>query len=218
MKLLAKIFLTLAGGLLLIPVPGRADSITFDITTIGTSISASGTFTTDPLSAGSYQITSIAGTLNGQPMTLLPYGTYWGPSDNLLFAAGASLDYGGIAFTAGGNDYNLYDYRGNDYLCVVAPHTCGNTPAPPADYPAAFNWTDTTTSGIPESSALVLLGIGLLGVVGAASRKWLWRQVIAALEAESSIEAKYRGSAIRFTKQGYNNHRDIIASPRKHSS
>src|ERR1700686_1851543 len=108
MRPLTKIFLTSACGLLLITVPGRADLITFEITAPDTSITASGTFTTDPLAAGSYQITSMTGELNGDSLTLLPYGTYPGPSDNLLSAAAPFADSGGIAFMAAGQEYDLF--------------------------------------------------------------------------------------------------------------
>jgi hypothetical protein len=151
----------------------RADSVTFTIDAAGAGISASGTFTTDPLSGGSYQITSVTGLLNGQSMSLLPLGTYGGPSDNLLLASAPYVDFGGIAFAAGGKDYDLFGQSGTAFLCVVPPGQC-LAAAPPYAYPAEFTWTDTTTgaSNVPEPSASLLLsvGLGLVSVLGLKRR------------------------------------------------
>jgi len=62
---------------------------------------ASGTLTTNPLSAGVYGVTGITGTYDGSTITgLAPTGL--GPysaSDNDLLPAPSFLDYGGLGFT-----------------------------------------------------------------------------------------------------------------------
>ena len=174
MRALTRIFLTLAAGLLLFPVFGRAQTITFNITTLDDLYSGSGTFTADPLSGTFYQLTGVHGTLNGLPMTLLPYGTYYGPSDNSVYTWAPFLTYGGIAFGAGGTDYNLYAYLGTTLLCSDAPHTCGDDPlTTPGNNVATFTWTVTTPSTVPEPSGLVLFGTGLVVMAGVAGRKLL---------------------------------------------
>jgi hypothetical protein len=173
-RALTKVLLALAGGLLLIAVPGRAQTIDFEITTADNLYFSSGTFTADPLSGTFYQLTSVDGTLNGQPMALLPSGTYYGPSDNRVYTWAPFLSYGGIAFVAGGTDYNLYAYEGITLLCSDAPHTCGDDPlTTPGNYLATFTWSVEPPTPTPEPSALVLFGTGLVVIAGVAYRKLL---------------------------------------------
>ena len=79
-------------------------------------VTASGTFETednitsglDPYSAYSgYLLTGIAGNVNGNAITgLLAPGDYY--NDNLLQASGPLVDFNGIGFAIGTDNYNLY--------------------------------------------------------------------------------------------------------------
>jgi hypothetical protein len=68
----------------------------------GTIYSASGIFVTqDTLTDGGFLITSLTGTINGAPMTLLaPDGSF---NDNLLFTTQPELDEFGLGFTTLGS-------------------------------------------------------------------------------------------------------------------
>jgi hypothetical protein len=130
-----------------------ADSFSFSYT--GSGVTASGMFTTNPLSGGSYLITAITGNRNGQSMTLLPLNFFDG-NDNRLFPGSPTLDFSGFSFTAGGVNYNVYF---NSFAC------CGGT--------TAYYETSTETvlgtqisfaSSVPEPSSFVLLVSGLVAI------------------------------------------------------
>jgi len=80
---------------------------------------ASGTLTTNPLSAGVYGVTGITGTYDGSTITgLAPTGL--GPysaSDNDLLPAPSFLDYGGLGFTlSSGGPEVLYSPEGGFFF------------------------------------------------------------------------------------------------------
>lgn len=81
----------------------HASPITYNFSITG-GYTASGTLTLDSLSGGSYPITGISGTQDGQAITMLiPPGGFAG-NDNLLYASPPLLDFAGLSFVAGGVD------------------------------------------------------------------------------------------------------------------
>jgi len=131
-----------------------ADSFSFSY--IGTGVTATGTFTTNTLLGGSYLITNITGTRNGDAMTLIgPLG--FDGNDNLLYPTSPLLDFAGFSFEAAGIDHNVY---------FNSPGCCGG----------AVTYYETATPGIlgtqisfsvaavPEPSALVLLVTGIVAI------------------------------------------------------
>jgi hypothetical protein len=139
-----------------------ADQFNFSFS--GSGLSASGIFTTDPESGGSFLVTSILGTQNGLAMTLLAPGAY-ASNDNLLFPNFPQLDLSGISFLSGTTDYNIYFLSGGSvYMSCndVADGAC----FAPAGVPITF-----TASPVPEPSSLILFGSGLAAIAGAMRRK-----------------------------------------------
>ena len=146
-------------------IPARASGLTWnwswsnDPSNIG-----SGTLTTNAISNGSYLVTAMSGTFDSNPITgLLPVGQFnTTPSnDNLLFAGSAELDYGGLAFTTGGNQFNLFHLGGSAY---------GQTKEKRLPTYGTFSATMTSASE-PGTLALLAAGLGALGF--AVSRRKL---------------------------------------------
>lgn len=143
----------------------KADTFSF---TISGGYSASGTLTTDPLSGGSYLITGISGSQDGDSITSLIPVNGFAANDNLLYPTPPLLDIPGFSFVAGGVDYNVY-YDGADF---------GGS---------ATSYYETTVSGVlgsqvnfsvvptPEPSTLLLFVVGLVALV-------LWRRRIPTLK------------------------------------
>jgi PEP-CTERM motif-containing protein len=131
----------------------------------GAPISASGTFTTNPLSGGSYLITGISGTMNGQLMTLIAPGNP--ANDNLLFPSAPFIDSFGVSFLA-------------PFLTNIEFNT--TDPADPLGYilepggpfcsgvSISFSVSPST---VPEPATLILFGSGIFAVGAAWRRKRL---------------------------------------------
>jgi hypothetical protein len=99
------LYLVVIASILVVPFQMKADEFSFTIS--GNGIVSSGSFTTDPEANGNYVLTSITGLLNGNPLTLLPVGSFDG-NDNILHTGSSELDGSGISFSAGGTKYDLF--------------------------------------------------------------------------------------------------------------
>jgi hypothetical protein len=137
-----------------------ADSFSFSYT--GSGVTASGTFTTNSLSGGSYLITAITGTRNGQSMTLLAPLAFDG-NDNLLFPTSPLLDFNGFSFAAGGVNYNVYF---NSFACCGGTTTYYETSTP-----GVLGTQVNFSASVPEPSTFVLLVSGLAAIGWGVRRK-----------------------------------------------
>src|ERR1700733_926929 len=135
-------------------------SVLWDFTFTAGGDSASGTLTTDDLSAGSYQITDVTGTFDGITITgLAPTGQ--GPSvpdgtDNLLFPGPDFLDGNGFAFDlASGGPETIYGPEGFYFDYSVANGAGG------------FGTFSASLAPVPEpaSVGLVAAAMGAIGLL-----------------------------------------------------
>jgi hypothetical protein len=135
-------------------------SLLWDFTfgVIGGGDTASGTLTTNSLSSGTYAITGITGTFDGQTITgLAPTGQ--GPyniSDNLLYPGPGFLDLGGLAFTfSGGGPETIYGAEG---CCTFFDYSTANDASGSANFSASL---------VPEpaSAGVFAMGMAALGLL-----------------------------------------------------
>lgn len=132
----------------------------------GSGIDAGGSVTATLVSGDEYLVTSLLGTQNGEPMTLLvPEG--YADNDNYLFTSAPFLDIPGVSFSLpGGTDYNVYYYAGTYYDCnSVDNGVCYVGSGVPL--------TSGSLSTAAEPGTLVLFGTGLLGLAALLRRNRL---------------------------------------------
>jgi hypothetical protein len=138
--------------------------------------SASGIFVTqDTPSGGPYLITSLTGTISGNPMTLLSPDSSF--NDNLLYTTQPYLDGIGLGFVAEGFQWAVFSSGGVvvDSWCNNAnsglDHQCNDAtenPPDPGGSVTEFSVSPLVTPSVPEPStwALMLLGFAGLGFAG----------------------------------------------------
>ncbi len=136
---------------------------TFDFSFDGSGIDASGSGTATFVSGDTYLITSLTGTQNGDPMTLVGPDGYGG-NDNNFFTVAPFLDGLGVTFSLPSlTDYNVY-FAGTYLEC----NSVDNADCETGD---GVPLTSGSLSLTPEPGTLVLFGTGLLGLAAQVRRK-----------------------------------------------
>jgi PEP-CTERM motif len=162
-----------------------ASSIDFSFSFSGSNYSGAGTFVTTYEGGNQYLITGItSGEVNGTAITgLLSAGSFptgFGnvPNDNILVYPGtfginspSYFDNAGVSFTVGSGK-SLYDVNLNDtFFFENAVTGSGDPLRNKIEFDSVR--VDPAASPVPEPSSFVLLGSGILGLAGAARRKFL---------------------------------------------
>ncbi len=98
--------------LLLTSAVSSAYADTFTMTWTGAYGPGSAILTATPLGSSVYDVTALSGTQNGSTITLVGPGGY-AANDNLIYLPPnvEFLDFPGLSFTDGLNDYNLFSTR-----------------------------------------------------------------------------------------------------------
>jgi hypothetical protein len=152
----------LLSGILLAVTARNAAADTFDMTWAGGYGPGSAILTATNEGGGNYLVTGVTGTQNG--VTISGVASY-AQSDNLIFPAGtALLDFYGLSFAAGPNDYNIfsnglpitYDECSSALACITGPQ---NTSL------ALTSLSITPVTNTPEPGTLIFLLLGTIGVI-----------------------------------------------------
>ncbi len=90
---------------------------TFDASWTGTDGNGSATITATLVSGDEYLVTAMTGTQGGLAITLLAVNAYASNDNDIYYPASPEeLDFSGLAFSAGGEDYDVYfDNEAEDY-------------------------------------------------------------------------------------------------------
>jgi hypothetical protein len=109
----------------------------------------------DPAGGGYFNIETVSGTWDGDPVTaLVPLNGYAG-NDNLFSPEGTYFTFPGVSFAAGGIDLNL----ANDLPDI--PYTEDRSDSDPAGYPQ-FALTSLDPNAVSEPASFALLGTALV--------------------------------------------------------
>ncbi|SDJ63506.1 PEP-CTERM protein-sorting domain-containing protein [Bradyrhizobium lablabi] len=139
-------------------------SVLFSFTETGAGISASGVFTADSNGNGTYTVTAINGTLNGDAMTLIIPGGYQGNDNLLTYPGSPALEFGGLSYVANAISYNLY-YNASSGFCSAGSYCSSTDPAGP-DTPVSFS-----VAAVPEPSTWAMMILGFFGLGFLAYRR-----------------------------------------------
>lgn len=148
----ALVLLILTAGLI---GPAQASTY-FSFTESGVGISASGVLTTTDNLDGSYTITDIVGTLNGDEITLIPPGGLQG-NNNLLYLSGSPglLDFLGFSYSTAAGTFNVYfDADGQ----IFAPGSYGSFDG------IADTQINFSIAAVPEVSTWAMMVFGFAGI------------------------------------------------------
>jgi PEP-CTERM motif len=169
--------LSIIGAILLqLGTPGtaKADSNTYDMTWTGAYGPGYAVLTVEPY-GGSYMVTEITGVQDGMSITgvvipsALPPSYGYGGNDNMIFPDSTTelVDFRGLAFTAGGYDYNIFAYAGLGSQYVECSSANPLTPYCTDGSATSYSLPVTTleiTADTPEPSSVLLLSTGLLSL------------------------------------------------------
>lgn len=155
-----------------LPSNGMAAPVDWDWTWTpadGLTDSGSGTLTTDPEAGGSYLITAMSGTFDGNVIiSLISPGACCGltTNTNLLYPGSPQLDAGGVAFSISGDQIAFYyqsapfpGYYISDYVGAIYDGHSGTFAARLA----------TKSTPVPEPVSLALLAPFVIGLGASAT-------------------------------------------------
>jgi hypothetical protein len=158
-------------GLASLATSAQANTV-YDFTITSTTGNASGQFTTTD-GLGPQTVIDVTGTVGINAITAL---SNYGGSSNLIYdPPGNRVDRAGLAFTAGGLNYNIFSITpaANNYGFCVSNVQLSCTGSEADNAPAAvFTLTLASTSGVPGP----IVGAGLPGLLAAFGGILAWRR------------------------------------------